>query len=809
MKDKVLWRNRISSSGLITIKKINATFSLKARGLLVGAFGRMLPAIGLTRTLYRFKIILIFLRRCQGIFQTQGMKGLVIWLKANTVLLQQSLGGFRLHDVTELKCRPSRNLRGIPRLVVASDRALMRAGRTEVMRFNLTLFNLYRVLEFPGTLKLGTITDGFKGSMELGGTYLRVCSYIPAFVKMLKALENKHRVTTLSSRGIETPPILRSAPQSALHQVSTTPDVLILSAFGLRQSGLERNIMYFINFFKGTKIPYPGLATIFDRCASALPSDIPSYSLAVTAMGKLGFKAEAAGKVRVFAMVDAWTQWVMKPFHEYIFDLLRCISMDGTFDQMAPVREKSKTVTAAYSLDLSAATDRLPLSIQILLYAKLINDEFAITWAQLLVGRGYLANNDKYRVSEILRYAVGQPMGALSSWGSLALIHHFIVQAAAWDAGVVPIGTWFTEYAVLGDDLVIFNKKVKAAYLRITNALGVECGIAKSLLSPHGLAIEFAKRTLWKGVDISPIPLTEFVAANLTVGEAVLFARKYNLTFPGLVKALGYGYRVLGGLNRHIGTLNSRIRALLFSYHLPASENDVTDLLFQGNPLITKEQLTEVVKSFKERLQTRYYALIEARLKALPSTPEIIKEEGARVASAIIFRHNRSLPAWWPVGMGLNPVPTSVEIKALHKGAFNQALGPTPVKETGMIPVMGTESGLTFREYIAQDAQARDWILAAESAVKLLVNKPMSEFRSSASDLLWDIKGLRFNRDLYSVYVASIRVLRDISALGEGRMPFYRAVEKLPYRADPVAMRYWRDFTACILSVVKPKGKNT
>jgi hypothetical protein len=28
-------------------------------------------------------------------------------------------------------------------------------------------------------------------------------------------------------------------------------------------------------------------------------------------VGKLGFKLEAAGKVRVFAMVECWTQWLL------------------------------------------------------------------------------------------------------------------------------------------------------------------------------------------------------------------------------------------------------------------------------------------------------------------------------------------------------------------------------------------------------------------------------------------------------------------------------------------------------------------
>jgi len=59
-------------------------------------------------------------------------------------------------------------------------------------------------------------------------------------------------------------------------------------------------------------------------------------------LGKLGLKHEAAGKVRVFAMVDAWTNWLLKPLHSMLFDHLRGIPQDGTFDQLKPIRRLQK-----------------------------------------------------------------------------------------------------------------------------------------------------------------------------------------------------------------------------------------------------------------------------------------------------------------------------------------------------------------------------------------------------------------------------------------------------------------------------------
>lgn len=82
-------------------------------------------------------------------------------------------------------------------------------------------------------------------------------------------------------------------------------------------------------------------------------------------LGRLALKEEAAGKIRVFAIVDNWTQWMLHPLHSAIFSLLRRIPQDGTFDQLAPVKRLNlRKNSYVASFDLSAATDRLPLQVQ-------------------------------------------------------------------------------------------------------------------------------------------------------------------------------------------------------------------------------------------------------------------------------------------------------------------------------------------------------------------------------------------------------------------------------------------------------------
>jgi len=60
----------------------------------------------------------------------------------------------------------------------------------------------------------------------------------------------------------------------------------------------------------------------------------------------------------------------LSPIHDFIFSLLRKLNQDGTFNQMSPIEQlqskfgsnPSKKTFA--SIDLSAATDRLPISLQ-------------------------------------------------------------------------------------------------------------------------------------------------------------------------------------------------------------------------------------------------------------------------------------------------------------------------------------------------------------------------------------------------------------------------------------------------------------
>lgn len=98
-------------------------------------------------------------------------------------------------------------------------------------------------------------------------------------------------------------------------------------------------------------------------------------------------------------------------------------------DQLRPIdRLLELGFTKFWSFDLSAATDRLPVSVQVRILNHLFGDGFGDDWRSLLVDRDYevpippkgvevprglIHNINTHGV--YVRYAVGQPMGALSS----------------------------------------------------------------------------------------------------------------------------------------------------------------------------------------------------------------------------------------------------------------------------------------------------------------------------------------------------------------------------------------------------------
>jgi hypothetical protein len=226
-------------------------------------------------------------------------------------------------------------------------------------------------------------------------------------------------------------------------------------------------------------------------------------------------------------------------------------------------------------------------------------------------------------------YSVGQPMGALTSWAMLALTHHCIVQWAANRAGVIKPGEWFSDYAVLGDDIVLANERVSREYLLILEELGVTVGLAKSLESTRG-ALEFAKRFIVGNVNLSPIPIVEIVAAMRNLSASIELARKYKLTVTQLGGILGFGYKVLGSMNGATRCLGKRARTLVLAYLAPRPGfGDLLSFLsYTGEK--PREIQSSQVQSYRDAFASRTLKRLDALAPRLDDIKRLVTVDRTR-----------------------------------------------------------------------------------------------------------------------------------------------------------------------------------
>lgn len=252
-------------------------------------------------------------------------------------------------------------------------------------------------------------------------------------------------------------------------------------------------------------------------------------------------------------------------------NILKGIPQDCTFNQNKFTERKGGLGLHSHnynSLDLKNCTDRLPILLQKEVIAFLLDsEEKANSWAYLMVGIGFATPDRKSTVV----YSVGQPMGAYSSFTTMALTHHLIIRYSARLVGKPN----FTDYWVLGDDVVIMDDDVATSYKRIISSLGVEISLEKSLVSRD--TFEFAKRLFHQGNEVSHLPssaMTEWSHKHYVLAAILkpYVDRKMIIShcsgFPGFCLALTTLYKQLGLPVKQAGRIVTKIEGILLYYRL-------------------------------------------------------------------------------------------------------------------------------------------------------------------------------------------------------------------------------------------------
>lgn len=180
-------------------------------------------------------------------------------------------------------------MRGLPKIIPGSLRLLIESGDGKVLRIVLTLISIFRVFKYPSEPKLSTITNPFTGMKDQLDWY-EVRSIRKLFDKFVPSRVPTGRSTPIPLRtaGPNFKISILGAPMDAWAFVYASPPELLSSLKTIAtyfKSNLAEMLELEAELVNGVEFHKPG--------GQYCPI-----------LGKLSLKKEAAGKVRVFAIVD-------------------------------------------------------------------------------------------------------------------------------------------------------------------------------------------------------------------------------------------------------------------------------------------------------------------------------------------------------------------------------------------------------------------------------------------------------------------------------------------------------------------------
>lgn len=92
----------------------------------------------------------------------------------------------------------------------------------------------------------------------------------------------------------------------------------------------------------------------------------------------------------------------------------------------------------------------------------------------------------------------------------------------------------FSDYALLGDDIVIGDELVAHHYQALLSDLSVSISIPKSLISNNGV-LEFAKQFWVQDRNLSPVSIKALLVTQSLIGVTAL-GLKWNLSYKTMVR---------------------------------------------------------------------------------------------------------------------------------------------------------------------------------------------------------------------------------------------------------------------------------
>jgi len=621
----------------------------------------------LYQTMLNLRLIKLTYKLSKSLFAIDDKSALKLTVKTIILLLKNNGTLFTVKYMKQVKLHITRYMVGRPLLSNKVGVSLVGGfplrflflrpyvdrRKLSGLKFVLTLLNLSRTLRPKGgeaiPVDLSTVLAPSKGT-----GYTIPATFIKDFISHYDLHQSKPSYSTTDLHIS-----LKSGPSGP--SITTA-----LYSFSL----YSEEYMRILKFMVGERL----YAFFFQvkRYADFYNFKLPTKDMSQTAhIGRLSIVKDPDCKMRIIAILDYVSQFLLKPIHLSIFRKLRNFECDRTFTQ-EPHASWLDNSEHFWSLDLSAATDRLPMDLQ----HKLLNYMFdnkmlADSWRSLL-RREYAfpvptakcgwyykpllglapvefttlaATPVKRNGCYGAYYSVGQPMGAYSSWASLAVTHHLIVQYAAHLVGE-PIG--FNQYILLGDDIVIKDNAVALKYIWVMTQLGVEISESKTHVSKD--TYEFAKRWIRGSNELTGLPLSGISdnIGSISIITKILFDYVYrgNLylykgTFSELVIRILTGHQVVSGPKAVKPRKGNKLHSgLPKTYLMSVIPEFVTTLRYVSQRLTSQEQRLLLVRFANEEYLTVPCETLVPKLFRAVFTEEVVKLSVVTMNKYLDFKEN-------------------------------------------------------------------------------------------------------------------------------------------------------------------------
>jgi hypothetical protein len=497
------------------------------------------------------------------LYKINGINFLILYLKTALWALNCFVGNIPLRSTKSSGTR-IKLANGLPSILPPVWRKEIRRNNIAVIRLCACILNVYKALEGKyATPDLSSILNPMPELPNLP-EFTEFCK------KFFKHPVNKVRKPIGDFIDEEPPLIFTAGPNNPVSMFGFMEDNI-----ALRHHKLWSPILDFAEAIDFTCRGFAAAMQDYLVVQRHLWDEEPLYEKGtleslndpkLVKVGKLSLKYEAAGKVRVFAIGDYYTQWVLRPLHNVIFHWLKNIHSDATFNQNEVLSTfmMNNRNKRFWSFDLKSATDLIPRPLYLsALSFSFLTEKTAKLWEEIL-NRDFALPEELEFLSDknppVVRYQTGQPMGFLSSWAALALVHHLLVRFAWFrlhDNYTIPNH----KYLVLGDDLVISDKDLAEEYLKVVQLFSIPITRYKSY--ENATIANFASQT-WtnKGENISPLSLKEIIQCD---------SLSKKLEFANRLARLGY--------------IETSLSSLFRSFFHP-------ELWKTETPLLTKGQLS-------------------------------------------------------------------------------------------------------------------------------------------------------------------------------------------------------------------------